>query len=133
MGYIKSKNKSINIPNFSSFLSWDLYSKEGKIVKGELVYKARNFSWTTVYRLKMLNEEKGELIAEAVVSNNSDLGFKNVDLQLVEGNLNRPKMKYPRPEKMSRSLSASNDILNMSKNELGDYYIYSLNNQLIRC
>ena len=51
--YIKSKNKGINIPNFSSFLSWDLYSKEGKIVRGELVYKARNFSWTTVYRLKM--------------------------------------------------------------------------------
>ena len=50
-------------------------------------------------------------------------------LQLVEGNLNRPKMKYPRPEKMSRSLSASNDILNMSKNELGDYYIYSLNDK----
>ena len=47
----------------------------------------------------MINEEKGELIAEAVVSNNSDLGFKDVGLQLVEGNLNKPKMKYPRPEK----------------------------------
>ena len=66
----------------------------------------------------MINEEKGELIAEAVVSNNSDLGFKDVGLQLVEGNLNKPKMKYPRPEKMSRLLAASNDILNMSKNEL---------------
>ena len=71
---------------------------------GELVYKSANFTWSTVYRLKMINEEKGELIAEAVVSNNSDLGFKDVGLQLVEGNLNKPKMKYPRPEKMSRSL-----------------------------
>ena len=81
--YIKSKNKSINIPNFSSFLSWDLYSKEAKIVKGELVYKARNFSWTTVYRLKMLNEEKGELVAEAVINNNSDMNFKILSLALL--------------------------------------------------
>ena len=116
-------------PVFKPFLSWELKSKGNRKALGELVYKSANFTWSTVYRLKMINEEKGELIAEAVVSNNSDLGFKDVDLQLVEGNLNKPKMKYPRPEKMSRSFAASNDILNMSKNELGDYYIYSLNDE----
>ena len=128
--YIKSKNKSINIPNFSSFLSWDLYSKEGKIVKGELVYKARNFSWTTVYRLKMLNEEKGELVAEAVINNNSDMNFNSVFLNLVEGNLNKASMAKPLSEKFYRNsvMQKNNSSLStLSVDELGDYHIYSLN------
>jgi hypothetical protein len=79
----------MDLPTFNPFLSWDLNSKEEKVIKGELVYKTNNFSWTTVYRLKMLNEEKGELVAEAVISNNSDMNFEETTLQLVEGNLNK--------------------------------------------
>ena len=63
----------------------------------------------------MLNEEKGELIAEAVISNKSDMGFKNTELKLVEGNLNKANAKRPRPEMTNRTLATSNDILNMSK------------------
>ena len=111
------------------FLSWELKSKGSSEVSGELVYKSTNFSWSTVYRLKMLNEEKGELIAEAVISNKSDMGFKNTELKLVEGNLNKVNVKRPRPEMTNRALATSNDILNMSKEELGDYHIYSLNDK----
>ena len=111
------------------FLSWELKSKGSSEVSGELVYKSANFSWSTVYRLKMLNEEKGELIAEAVISNKSDMGFKNTELKLVEGNLNKVNVKRPRPEMTNRALAASKDILNMSKEELGDYHIYSLNDK----
>ena len=111
------------------FLSWELKSKGSSEVSGELVYKSTNFSWSTVYRLKMLNEEKGELIAEAVISNKSDMGFKNTELKLVEGNLNKANAKRPRPEMTNRVLATSNDILNMSKEELGDYHIYSLNDK----
>ena len=111
------------------FLSWELKSKGSSEVSGELVYKSANFSWSTVYRLKMLNEEKGELIAEAVISNKSDMGFKNTELKLVEGNLNKANAKRPRPEMKNRALATSNDILNMSKEELGDYHIYSLNDK----
>ena len=57
--YLGSKNEEVDPPTFIPFLSWDLKSNAEKIVKGELVYKANNFSWATVYRLKMLNEEKG--------------------------------------------------------------------------
>ncbi len=77
----------------------------------------------------MVNEEKGELIAEAVVSNKSDMGFQDAGLQLVEGNLNKTNVKHPRPEKMSRALAISSDMLNMSKDQLGDYHIYSLNDK----
>ena len=119
-------------PIFSPYLSWELKSKGNNNVSGELVYKSKNFSWTTVYRLKMLNEEKGELIAEAAVTNSSNMDFENVVLQLVEGNLNKINSIQPRPESMNRALKmpTNNDILHsMGKGELGDYHIYSLNDK----
>ena len=124
-----STNSQKSNPIFRPFLSWELESKGNSEVSGELVYKSANFSWSTVYRLKMLNEEKGELIAEAVISNKSDMGFKDTGIKLVEGNLNKSNVKRPRPEMMNRALATSNDILNMSKEELGDYHIYSLNDK----
>ncbi len=119
-------------PTFNPYLSWKLKSKGNSDVSGELVYKSSNFLWTTVYRLKMLNEEKGELIAEAVISNSSNMDFENVSLQLVEGNLNKINTRRPKPESVNRSLKMSmqNDAMqNMDKNELGDYHIYSLNDK----
>ena len=125
---ISTKSQKIN-PIFTPFISWELKSKGNSKISGELVYKSANFSWSTVYRLKMVNEEKGELIAEAVVSNKSDMGFQDARLQLVEGNLNKANFKNPRPEKISRALAASGGMLNMSKDQLGDYHIYSLNDK----
>lgn len=127
--FIGSKNKDMDLPTFNPFLSWDLSSKEEKVIKGELVYKTNNFSWTTVYRLKMLNEEKGELVAEAVISNNSDMNFEETTLQLVEGNLNKIDGFRPRSEKNSRPSIASvnNFSPRMNIDELGDYHIYALN------
>ena len=127
--FLGSKNKDMDLPTFNPFLSWDLNSKEEKVIKGELVYKTNNFSWTTVYRLKMLNEEKGELVAEAVISNNSDMNFEETTLQLVEGNLNKIDGFRPRSEKMSRPSIASvnNFSPRMNIDELGDYHIYALN------
>ena len=127
--YLGSENKDLDTPTFNPFLSWDLNSDSDKIIKGELVYKSNNFSWATVYRLKMLNEEKGELIAEAVISNNSNIDFDGGKLQLVEGNLNKAGRKPPRTERMNRVAMAvdSNTMPMMGKDELGDYYIYTLN------
>jgi len=128
--YLGNKTNELSLPTFNPFLSWDLKSKSDKIIKGELVYRTKNFSWNTVYRLKVLNEEKGELIAEAVISNTSDMSFNNSSLKLVEGNLNRYNEKRPRPERLNRpmTMAAQNDASSMmDKNELGDYHIYTLN------
>lgn len=129
--YLGSKNEDLDPPTFNPFLSWDLESKSEKDVKGELVYKSNNFSWTTVYRLKMLNEEKGELIAEAVISNSSDMSFESTNLHLVEGHINKPLIKRPRPEFSNRMSTASHsDVMPMmDKDELGDYHIYTLNDK----
>ena len=130
--YIGSKNKEIDLPNIKPYLSWDLTSRSKKIVEGELVYKSSNFLWTTVYRLKMINESKGELIAEAVITNNSDMLFEDAKLHLVEGNLNKISVERPRPDRVNRTISmaAQNEIMpKMGKDELGDYHIYSLNDE----
>ena len=130
--YIRSKKADLKPHTFHPYLSWDFKSKSNKVVEGELVYKTNNFSWDTVYRLKMINEEKGELIAEAVVSNTSDIRFQDASLQLVEGTLNQVKNKHKRTEQTHRShlreLSSIPDPL-MKQEELGDYHIYSLNSE----
>ena len=127
--YLGNKTKEINLPTFNPFLSWDIKSKSLKKINGELVYKTNNFSWTTVYRLIMMNEEKGELIAEAVISNTSNMNFETAKIQLVEGNLNKVKTKRPKLEKMNRSfaLGQLDNSPFMASDELGDYHIYTLN------
>lgn len=127
--YLGSKNDEIELPTFDPFLSWDLKSKSSKNIEGELVYKSQNFSWSTVYRLIMHNEERGELIAEAVISNNSNMDFESSKIQLVEGNLNKLKKKTINVERANRSLSTAQvdapNLINL--NQLGDYHIYALN------
>ena len=118
----------IEDPNLSPFLSWDLESSQSSEVSGELVYKSSNFLWNTIYRLKMTDESKGELIAEAVVSNMSDISFYNANLKLVEGHLN--KIRKPRPERFYRTNMAASRVEPepaMDKGTLGDYHIYSIN------
>ena len=129
--FLGSKIENTDSPIFTPFLSWDLKSKSAQDIEGELVYKSNNFTWTTVYRLIMQNEEKGELIAEAVISNASDMSFETAKIQLVEGNLNKVKIKTPTPERMSRTFAVSKSEVPslMSSDALGDYYIYSLNNE----
>ena len=130
--YIRSKKADLEPHTFHPYLSWDFKSKSNKVVEGELVYKTNNFSWDTVYRLKMINEEKGELIAEAVVSNTSDIRFQDASLQLVEGTLNQVKNRHKRTEQTHRSaLRELNSIPGplMQQEELGDYHIYSLNSE----
>ena len=59
----------------------------------------------------MLNEEKGELVAEAVINNNSDMNFNSVFLNLVEGNLNKASMAKPLSEKLYRNSVMQKTIL----------------------
>ena len=77
----------------------------------------------------MHNEERGELIAEAVISNNSNMDFESSKIQLVEGNLNKLKKKTINAERANRSFSTAQldapSLINL--NQLGDYHIYALN------
>ena len=127
--YLGSKYDEIELPTFDPFLSWDLKSKSSKDIEGELVYKSHNFSWSTVYRLIMQNEERGELIAEAVISNNSNMDFESSKIQLVEGNINKIKKKTIKAERSNRTYATAqldaSSLINLD--QLGDYHIYALN------
>ena len=121
--YLETKD-NINNPNFSPYLSWEIKSKKSGKIYGDLVYKLNGITWETVYRLVINGQVKGELVAEAIISNNSNKDFSNTEVQLVEGKLNkrhkdfRPSVKYMANEKFSSDL--------MDRKSLGDYHIYNV-------
>jgi hypothetical protein len=74
----------------------------------------------------MTDEIHGELIAEAVIDNASDLDFAGARLQLVEGNLNKLSGGR-RPQKNTAAMAARVSTGQaMTREELGDYHIYPL-------
>ena len=117
-------------PILKPFLSWQVKSNKSGNVGGELVYKANQFSWDTVYRLKMIDETQGELTAEAIVSNNTNLDYNNAKMQLVEGNINKLKNNrvYSSKSNVSMVARSMQEQPQMNRESLGDYHIYFLNN-----
>ena len=116
-------------PILKPFLSWQVKSNKSGNVGGELVYKADQFSWDTVYRLKMIDETQGELTAEAIVSNNTNLDYNNAKMQLVEGNINKLKSNrvYSSKSNVSMVARSMQEQPQMNRESLGDYHIYLLN------
>jgi len=123
--YMSSLNKVSN-PVFKPYLSWDIQASKAGNLRGELVYKSKNFSWSTVYRIKMTDEIHGELIADAVIDNASDLDFTSARLQLVEGNLNKLSRGKRTPLKTAAMAARVTTEQAMNREELGDYHIYPL-------
>ena len=116
-------------PTLRPYLSWQVRTNKVGDMKGELVYKANKFSWDTVYRLKMIDEFQGELTAEAIISNNTNLNYNNAQMHLVEGNLNKLKSNRINSLKSNVTMVARNiqEQQQMNRGSLGDYHIYSLN------
>ena len=123
--YIESKDK-INNPNLSSYLSWNIKKNTAGELEGDLVYKLSNISWNTIYRLMINGQENGELVAEAVIFNNSSKDYLNTNIQLVEGKLNNVKPVRSHP---SSKLSMERNMApEMKQASLGDYHIYVIGN-----
>ena len=127
ISYLGAINQILS-PVYEPYLSWRVQSNISGKLKGQLVYKSKNFSWSTVYRIKMEDEINGELIAEAVINNNSNLDFRKTSIQLVEGQLHNFKNNKISPQKnkyvMAPRLAPDPG---MTKDDLGDYHIYQLN------
>ena len=120
--YIETKD-NIRAPNFSSYLEWEIKNNKAGKVKASLVYKLGNVSWDAIYRLTTNGQTEGELIVEGVIFNNSSKDYFNANINLVEGILNKSKLKQTNNYSemaMSRSVVQKN-----TPAELGDYYIYS--------
>ncbi len=112
-------------PQLRPELAWDIYSSKGGNVHGDLVYLTGGFDWNAVYRF-VLNGKKGELIAEAVVNNGSNVDYNQYSLKLVEGNLQK-KGRRPQPVYRAKASMMVDEIGPVATEDaLGDFHIYTL-------
>ena len=125
--YIESKDK-VNSPNYSPYLSWNIKSSKSGRLEGDLVYKLSNISWETIYRLIINGQIKGELVADAVIINNSSKDYTNTNIQLVEGKLNNIKPKISRSP--NNNEVARYAVSKMEPASLGDYHIYNVEDKI---
>ncbi len=113
------------------YLSWDLYSRTDKTVRGELFYLSRGYGWDAIYRLLLdPDTTQAELVTEAYITNHGNLNFVDLELQLVEGNLNQAGKKSM-PKAALRAFAAEAAAMDAAPGQpqretLGDYHIYSL-------
>jgi len=133
---------SVKAPNeerqLRPILSWDIFSKNAGKNNGKLIYMSSGFDWNAKYRMILLDDsDNALLIPEAFISNNSNLTFSKLSLKLVEGNLNRV-----RHDVIAKSLNRSGAMMEYAESDmgyaspapvrenLGDYYIYTIPNEL---
>ena len=137
LDYISIKGHD-ETPQVRPILSWDIFTKKSGLANGNLIYMSGGFDWNAKYRMIMLDEfDNAILIPEAFIKNSSNLTFSKLSLQLVEGNLNRVHH-----DNIAKSLQRSGAMMDYAESEmrysspvperdnLGDYYIYTIPNEL---
>jgi hypothetical protein len=129
--YISIKHNNDEI-NFRPILSWDVYANKPGNTTGNLVYLSSGFDWEANYRMILQNgSDTAVFIPEAFITNNSNLTFGSLNLNLVEGTLNRVQHQEV------KSLMRSTAEFSYSDSEgpipptpavsnIGDYYIYNI-------
>ena len=118
--------------NIRPSLDWNAFVPNDGKVEGELVYLSTGFKWNAVYRM-IVNEDlnRASLIPEAFITNSSNLDFQNIKLSLVEGALNTPGTQPQFAQRMMMAEKSFDGISTTTTEEqLGDYYIYDLPDNL---
>jgi len=114
---------------FKPSLTWVIspYNRIGS-VRGNLIYLSSGFDWDATYRL-ILDESNNaaEFLADASIKNNSNLDFKNLSIQLVEGTL-KQNGNVRTPSIMKRAIAES--VSEPKEESLGDYHIYTLGSKI---
>ena len=130
---IKEKIEDVQ---FRPKLEWDITATQSGNINGDILYMTGGIEWKSVYRLITgQNEESAELVSEALIFNNTDLNFEESQLKLIEGDLH--KVSSYRPiglgPKMVQSMRKQDESFTQQKTEeapLGDYYVYSIENNV---
>lgn len=117
IGYVRSR-KTRKEHRYRPLLSWEIEAPQKGVVQGELIYLARGFDWNAIYRLILDRDgDQAELVAEAYISNHSTLDFPGLNLQFVEGYLQRQPLLQG---------SASGVEARAEREPLGDFHVYTL-------
>ena len=121
---------------FRPKLEWDIKASNSGHINGDILYMTGGIEWKSVYRLiTSPNEESAELVSEALIFNHTDLNFEESQLKLIEGDLHKTSSHRPITygPKMLQSMRTQDESLTkqeMEKAPLGDYYVYSIENNV---
>ena len=130
---IKEKVEDVQ---FRPKLEWDIKANHSGYINGDILYMTGGIEWKSVYRLiTSPNEESAELVSEALIFNDTDLNFEESRLKLVEGDLHKSSVHRPvrYGPKMDMSMRTQGESLThqaMEEVPLGDYYVYSIDNNV---
>lgn len=121
-----SSRKIVDNPRIMPVLKWNITS-ENNNVSGNLVYMSGGFKWNAAYRMILLEEGLATLIPEAYISNNSNVTFNNLKINLVEGTIGNNIKNSMQSSMRFSSVSRNNGMDTQLGNEspLGDYHIYN--------
>ena len=117
-----------NEPKFKSSSNLILYlSKEANVKKVNLNYLLTSISWSANYIIS-LKDNSLNLQAWADIKNRSGIVFRDIDIKLIAGDLNKASY-YPKPRVLKRSVKvlsneAVNDIPTVTK--VASYYSYKI-------
>ena len=108
-------------------LIWTLDNSGGTRHRVEASYLARSLSWNADYVLTVARDDKSaDVDGWVTVTNGSGTSFKNAQLQLVAGDLNRVKQVLARAEEDARVTLAAAAPPPMSQESFSDYHLYTL-------
>ncbi|HKC56591.1 MAG TPA: DUF4139 domain-containing protein, partial [Vicinamibacterales bacterium] len=107
-------------------LIWTLDNTGGTRHRVEASYLARSLSWIADYVLTVARDEKtADVDGWVTVTNNSGTSFRNAQLQLVAGDLNRVKRELRGLEEAVQ-LRAPAAAPPMSQEAFSEYHLYTL-------
>jgi len=107
-------------------LIWTLDNTGGTRHRVEASYLARSLSWIADYVLTVARDEKtADVDGWVTVTNNSGTSFRNAQLQLVAGDLNRVKQEI-RGLQEGVALRAPAAAPQMSQEAFSEYHLYTL-------
>ena len=114
------------------YINWEVESKEATKSKVELSYLINGINWSSNYVLN-LNSKSLDLRGWAKISNNTQKEFKDVNLSLISGEVNRQMAKVmPRVyrKKMAMSAALFEDAAVIAPKAISGYYLYSVPNRV---
>ena len=118
--------------DYKPYIIWSVKSKEAKESSVDLSYLLNGINWSSNY-IVTLNDEVLNIKAWATIVNKSSKEFKNTDVELIAGVVNRNRGNMAPMVRAYKSnalaMEASADV-NMAPKSIGGYHIYKLPNSV---
>jgi hypothetical protein len=124
-------NKMPDENRLKSYLEWYLDVKEAGLYKLDLGYLIDNINWSSNYTLK-LNKKSLNLKCWAFIENRSGKDFKNIELNLIAGKLNRSYRTRANPRAIKKSIAYATKTVEaapsavVAPKSFSGYHLYSI-------